>query len=437
MAEVFLASHRSEAGFEKLVVLKRPLPAGDVEGFAARLRREARLLAKLDHPGIAAVHEVGRDDEGLFVAMEYVEGHDLRAVIRRAATTGQRPSAAAAVALGIQVATALAHAHEKCDEHGRPLGVVHRDISPANIIVRPDGIVKLLDFGVARESAGPTITGPSELVGKLVYMSPEQIMRWTVDARADIFSLGVVLWELLALRRPFANDHVALMREIPTVDVPSILSVRPDLPRDLDRVLAGMLERDPDRRYPDAASVVGDLKAIGDGKSGDVRELAVFVSGLFEAERRPRGDVAPAVEVTPTITVGSSAIVRPGRRRRALAWGGAVLLVGGLVGSGVWIAAVDREPAPRWSTPSPEPMTDATAGVEPAPAERPGSPAVEVEPGEPLPTPAAEHAGRDPEEPSRQTRRRSDRPRKRRRSGDRPRDALDPVLPPGYGARTR
>ena len=156
-----------------------------------------------------------------FVAMEYVRGRDLRSIIRGAVSAGGRFGPEHVVAIGMQVSDALACAHGRRDDSGRPRPIVHRDVSPSNVIVRPDGRVKLLDFGAARDETGPPITTTSALVGKLPYMSPEQIELQALDGRTDMFSLGVVLWELLALRRPFPNDHVSLLRMIPTTDVPT------------------------------------------------------------------------------------------------------------------------------------------------------------------------------------------------------------------------
>ncbi len=451
MAEVFLAIQRGDRGFARFVVLKRPLPESDGDQFEARLHREARLLARLHHPGIAAVHDVGRDERGAYVAMEYVEGHDLRSVLRAASDRRDRADPAAAVGLGIQVAAALAYAHAKADENGLPLDIVHRDVSPSNLVVRDDGIVKLLDFGVARDASERSITRSSEIVGKLAYMSPEQLMRWRVDARSDLFSLGLVLWEVLALERPFGNDHVELMRAIPTKDVPSIRQRRPDVPAELDRVLGRLLARDPDQRYSDARAVVKELEAVARalGTSDTTSALARWVGSAFCNETSEGIEpLADCQELEPTRTVGESAVVQPHRTRRKALGIVAVCITTALTAAGAWASqrgepvgvmrTIGAAPVPFLAvdgSPTESPRVDAAVAVatEPMspPPERRAAPSSSVRPADSAAA-SAEPTER-PANPSR-TQGRRGKPGKKTSRARPPREDSDPMLPRGYRA---
>jgi serine/threonine-protein kinase len=435
MAEVFLARQFGEGGFEKQVVLKRPLPEHAADrGLVARLLREARLVAKLDHPGIAAVYEVGRDADGVFIAMEYVEGKDLRAVIRAAREAQRLPALAEVLSIAVELAAALDHAHCKRDADGTPLGIVHRDVSPSNVVIRNDGRVKLLDFGIAKDEVGPTLTGSSELVGKIVYMSPEQTMRWNLDARSDLFALGVVLWELLALRRPFADaDHVALLRHIPERDVPSILSLRPELPIALDAVLRRLLARDRDQRYADARALRVDLLAVADacGIVPSCEHVAPLLHGLFGVPEHDAataaGHSSPAVsEIAPTETIVDPRSRRSASMRVRPRWMGALVPVAfvAVLAGGVFALASRSPAAQRDETVAPV--------TSPVPIESVTAPVVVAEPpaATVLPAPTAQRAAT----PAPQRARASARSRSKSRSKPTqdPKPALDPVLPPGF-----
>jgi serine/threonine protein kinase len=207
MAELFLASASGEHGFAKTLVIKRLLPHLAREAaYNAMFIDEAKLTARLVHPKIAQTYELGRVGESLFIAMEYVDGIDVLAMLRELAYRRQRVPVEIAVWIAHEVLDALEFAHNLADEQGRPLGVVHRDISPSNVLLSRRGDVKLVDFGIARASAAGRAhqTKSGTLKGKYGYMSPEQVVELPVDARSDLFSVGIVLAEMLCGRRLFA-----------------------------------------------------------------------------------------------------------------------------------------------------------------------------------------------------------------------------------------
>jgi serine/threonine protein kinase len=207
MAELFVATAPGEHGFQKKVVIKRLLPhlLGD-DTYKAMFIDEAKLTAKLVHPKIAQTFEPGRVDDALFIAMEYVEGIDVLALLREYAQRRKKLAPQIAAWIAHEVLDALDYAHNLVDDAGHPFGIVHRDISPSNVLLSVRGDVKLVDFGIARakdpDRAHKSKSGT--LKGKYGYMSPEQVIEQQVDARSDVFSVGVVLAELLTGRRLFA-----------------------------------------------------------------------------------------------------------------------------------------------------------------------------------------------------------------------------------------
>ena len=250
MAEVFLSVARGPMGFNKLAVLKR-LRSSDNETHVEMFLDEARLAARLNHPNIVHTYEVGETD-GYFIAMEYLEGQSLQALLKRLSARQEGLSEPLVAYIAAQVLKGLHHAHESCDFDGTPLGIVHRDVSPQNLYLTYGGEVKVLDFGIAKARMNSTHTETGVLKGKVRYMAPEQLGSGPVDRRADVFAFGVVLWELLARRPLFQGDAASVMSRVLHEHVPSVRSVRPDASSALDLIAMKALARNPNERYATA-----------------------------------------------------------------------------------------------------------------------------------------------------------------------------------------
>lgn len=320
MAEIFLATEHGVAGLERLVVVKRILPHLAVyESFVEMFLREARFAARLNHPNIVQIHELGQDGDSFFIAMEYIEGTSVRDLMAQAARADRPLPLAAALSVASQSAAGAHAAHELTDAQGRPLNLVHRDISPHNLMVTNAGHVKLLDFGIAKTDlpvAEHTETGT--LKGKLAYLSPEQCRHEPLDRRSDIFALGIVLWEMLAGRRLFKREsELETLQAIVEAQVPSLRDLRDDVPRPVERVVTTALARDREHRHPTAdalrRALLGAAEASGVNPSAD--GLARVVGDLCgEAQARTRSAVQELVRRSTTITgsVNTTAITAPG-----------------------------------------------------------------------------------------------------------------------------
>lgn len=289
MAELFLAELESLHGFRKKVVIKKLLPqyASD-ENFIEMFLDEARLVARLNHPSIVQGFDIGQGDDGVFFTMEYVEGFTISEILRLCAKLNRPLQVEEVLAIMIPVAEALEHAHGFCDEDGNPMDLVHRDVSPSNIIVTTKGRVKLLDFGVAKSNSQICLTVGNSIKGKFGYMAPEQTKGLDLDKRCDIFSFGVVLWELLAGRRLFPGgvDHLVLSK-ILQQDAPLPSSVRDSLPPVLDDICAKALARNRDERYSDLGDFLVDIASfeISMNTARTSRTLTALIEELYPSGR--------------------------------------------------------------------------------------------------------------------------------------------------------
>jgi TonB family protein len=255
MAEVFLALQEGAGGFAKKVVVKRILGEfAQDKTFIDLFLHEAQLAAHLSHPNVVHIFDMGQEGETFFIAMEYVPGPNLLELLRLATLANDlRPQAFAKIASG--VAEALHYAHHAQGPDGSPLEIVHRDINPPNIIISLDGVPKVCDFGVAKSAASETTTG-SQLKGKQTYMSPEQIRGETLDGRADLFSLGVVLFETTTGKRLFKRDsELGVLNAVLSDPIPRPSSLVPGYPPRLDEIVMWCLERERDKRCPDARTL--------------------------------------------------------------------------------------------------------------------------------------------------------------------------------------
>ena len=264
MAELFLARTVGPEGFEKLVVLKKILPKfAESSKFVRLFLDEARLAAALDHPHIAHVYDLGKLETSYFFTMEYVHGQDLHAVVKRAGRLGKRIPIAHAVQLAHAVASALHYAHDRRGHDGALLGIVHRDVSPSNVLVSYDGAIKLVDFGVAKATTSSVKTRTGTLKGKISYMSPEQAKGSPIDRRSDVFALGTVLWELVTSQRLFkADNDLATIQKIIHSEAEPPTQLRPDCPPELETIVLKALAVDASERYQTAEDLQLDLEEL-------------------------------------------------------------------------------------------------------------------------------------------------------------------------------
>jgi serine/threonine protein kinase len=313
MAEIFLARAQAIHGFEKQVVLKRILPQhASSDDFIRMFLAEARLAATLHHPNIVQVYDIGEEGGTYFFTMEYIQGQDLRRLVR-AARRKQTPIPLAHILHIIMgMAGGLHHAHEKVGTDGRPLGIVHRDVSPSNVLVTYEGDVKVVDFGIAKAAAAQVSTIAGTLKGKIPYMSPEQCRGEAVDRRSDIFSIGTLLWELTTGKRLFAGDNeFAILNRVAKADVPPPSSVRPEYPPELEAIVMRALSVDAENRYPTAIDLQIDLEDFAREARLPVSSARMgrFMRGLFDDEIKAATaelSMAPASDVP-----GGTMIVSP------------------------------------------------------------------------------------------------------------------------------
>ena len=298
MAEVFLASREGPEGFAKPYVIKRILPQySQDEQFARLFVTEAKIAALLDHPNIVHVFDFEIERGNYYLVMEYVAGASLLNIVRAAVQKGLPLDPQVAVEVAAGVAHALAYAHDLTLPDGTRLDLVHRDISPGNILISKDGAVKLADFGVVKTAVTETPHGI--ITGKWAYMSPEQLGNQGIDRRSDLFSLGIILYEVATGRRLFRgsspNDTIARVR---TAIIPRPRTLVPDLDPRLDQIIMRLLERDLRTRYQSAADLATDLEALRatPAFAGGAHRLRTLVRSLFPDDQAA---AALALSLTP------------------------------------------------------------------------------------------------------------------------------------------
>ena len=294
MAEIWLATTQGPAGFQKDVVIKRILPqyASD-ETFVEMFLDEARLAAALNHPHIVSIFNLGRDRDSYFIAMEYIEGYDLSRLIVRAKTIGRAIPAHVAVRIIADACAGLDYAHNFADREGNRVGLVHRDISPHNLLISRNGVVKLVDFGVAKAASSVHKTQTGMVKGKLAYLSPEQIHAKVLDGRSDLFAMGIVLYELLTGERPFGGESELLaVSAILNEPHRPLAEVRANLPDGLDAIIARALAKAPQDRFQSAAEMERALEGWLRAQQQMVsqRDLSDYLTSLFsERPAAPTG----------------------------------------------------------------------------------------------------------------------------------------------------
>lgn len=318
MAEVFLGKIEGPEGFQKQVVIKRVLPhLRDDERHVQMFLDEARLAARFNHPNLIQVYELANIDGQYCLSMEYIDGEDVAVILDECVRLNRHIPFGIAASIIAAAAEGLHYVHELRDDRGQPLNVVHRDISPANIIVTRGGGLKVVDFGIAQHSTATTETVAGTLKGKFSYMSPEQARGENVDRRSDIFSLGTILYELVTLKPCFnGNTQLEILNAVVNVERKEPREFRPDLPESLARIIERMHAVPRSSRYTSAADVKNDLRHfVASETKPSESDLAAFLANLFaKSERKtitrahtaivasdeidvPEGFASPAVDI--------------------------------------------------------------------------------------------------------------------------------------------
>ena len=423
MATVFLGRILGVGGFQRFVAIKRLHPhLASEQEFVEMFLDEARLAASIHHPNVVSILEVGTSNRGYYLVMEYIEGDTLARLLARATTSSQRIPIPIAMRIMLDTLAGLHAAHELKDDKDQFLNLVHRDVSPQNILVGVNGTAHITDFGVARAATRLSSTRSGQLKGKLAYMAPEQARGGNIDRRADIFAMGTVLWEVLADKRLFKGEGEAdTLNRVLFEPIPLLRQVAPEVPAVFEAITMRSLERDPEKRFASAAVFGDELEKAASAIHviASPREVAEYVQKVLGqdiaqqreavrawlAQSEPsrtdldEHDIVVSVPVGPTSSVSSAAIsippspapgppsdllteiTRARRRRRGTFWGSLAALLSAAVGGGfLWIKhneAGAQQNAPASNAPAAS-VAAATPGL--ATSGAPASSAVAVAP---------------------------------------------------------
>jgi serine/threonine protein kinase len=288
MAEVYKAKATGVEGFERMVAVKRILPSiAEDEEFILMFVDEAKIAVQLTHANIAQIFDLGKVDESYFIALEYIHGKDLRAIFNRGRSRNERVPVAMACYAIMKLCEGLDYAHNKRDAFGQFLNLVHRDVSPQNILVSYDGEVKIIDFGIAKAAGKAGKTQAGILKGKFGYMSPEQVQGLEVDRRSDVFGVGIVLYELLTGERLFvAETDFATLEKVRKVDIVPPSHFNRQIPEELEQIVLKALARDRDQRHQTAMQLHDELQAFmyASGNFFARRDLSLYMHRVFAEE---------------------------------------------------------------------------------------------------------------------------------------------------------
>ncbi|HVY40483.1 MAG TPA: serine/threonine-protein kinase, partial [Polyangia bacterium] len=327
MAEVFKAKTFGVEGFERLLAVKRILPnIAEDEEFISMFIDEAKIAVQLQHANIAQIFDLGKVDGSFFIALEYVHGRDLRSIFDRMRSRGDSLPVSMACYVMMQVCEGLDYAHNKRDAQGRQLHLIHRDISPQNVLIGYEGEVKLIDFGIAKAAGKASTTQAGILKGKFGYMSPEQVRGLPIDKRSDIFAVGIVLYELLTGERLFVGEtDFSTLEKVRNVEIVPPSSYNKKIPPELERLILKALARDPEDRYSNAIDLHDDLQSFlySVGEFYSRKDLSAWMKKTFAMEieednakleqyRQIAPPVAASSEVSRRAAVGANAPSRLG-----------------------------------------------------------------------------------------------------------------------------
>ncbi len=328
MAEVYKAKAFGEEGFERILAVKKILASiAEDEAFINMFIDEAKITGNLNHPNICQVFDLGIADSSHFIAMEYIAGKDLKTIFERARRLGERVSIPKICFEIMKICEGLLHAHGKKDAQGQPLEIVHRDISPQNILISYEGEVKIIDFGIAKASGKTSQTQVGILKGKFSYMSPEQVRGLHVDHRSDIFSLGIVMYELLTLERLFLGESdFDTLEKIRKVEMSPPSLYNPHIPQELERICLKALAKSPEDRYQTGGEFAEDIEKFmrAQGFYFSNKDLATYMKEAFSADIEfevKKLDYYRSLNLKPIEPGRVEVQPAPQRPSRGLSWG--------------------------------------------------------------------------------------------------------------------
>lgn len=368
MAEVYKARMSGVDGFQKIVAIKKILPhMAASEDFITMFADEAKLAAQLNHPNIIHIYDLGKVEDSYYIAMEYVEGRDLRSILKSGAEHGLPLPPELALFVASKLAAALDYAHRRKDFEGQDLSLVHRDVSPQNVLISYEGDIKLCDFGIAKAASKSSQTQAGALKGKLQYMSPEQASGHKIDRRSDLFSLGSVLFEMLTGEKLFAGDtDLSILEQVRNAKSEPPSAKNPEIPKRVDAIVLKALAKSPEDRYQNASDLQRDLESVlyTFSPAPGSADLAIYLHHLQAEEKAASSESEKAFDnaFTP-VAIAPAAPVKPKKAK------GTVVQrkTGG--GTGVNIpappaAAPPAPPAEKAAAPPPAPVLhDTKSGV--------------------------------------------------------------------------
>jgi eukaryotic-like serine/threonine-protein kinase len=289
MAEIYLSKKLAAEGVQKFVAVKRILAQhSSSEDFIRMFKDEAKIAVNLNHSNVVSIYDFGVENNQLFLVMEYMEGKNLRQILNRLKQVNKRFSISHIAYVTKMISAGLDHAHRLIDATtGHPLNIIHRDMSPQNVMVSFEGEVKIIDFGIAKSTTQEESTRVGTLKGKFGYMSPEQVDGMEVDARTDIFAIGIMLWEMLSEQRLFlTNNEMSTLRKIRDCKIPSLREIDPNIPIELEKIVNKSLARNKTQRYQTAAEIQKDLQSFLNRYNPDFssQDFAEFIKEMFSEE---------------------------------------------------------------------------------------------------------------------------------------------------------
>jgi eukaryotic-like serine/threonine-protein kinase len=411
MGAVYLARTVGPGGAERLVAIKRARQAAPTSvGSGDRFLDELRITAQLHHANVVGMHQAGSDEQGYYLVFDYVEGESLAGLVARARERGERVPVRVVLRVVLDALAGLHAAHEAMDTAGRPLGILHRDVSTHNLLVGRDGVTRLADFGIAKSTVSTAVTEQGHVEGKLAYMAPEYVQKLPVDRTVDVYAVGVTLWTALVGHEPWEDwNRAQALRALLMQGVPAPSSLGTEIAPELEAIVMRACSRDAGFRFQTARQMLDELAAVGRkldltathievaeyidavvGKELATRRIAIEASraaieGSRGATEASRGAIETSRDVrAPTLTApavesdGASAVLARSWEQ-PLPWRGAVYAVVGLVLLAIGFAVFSRSRAPDAAT---EPPIASSAAIAPARAsEDPvASPVVEPPP---------------------------------------------------------